>query len=120
MSSISSIVTPNNDPLAYAPMVDTAMATASMATDPHTSSLLSSGHRPLQTTSDPQPAILESFSVLNSGSPAVVGVARDNAMSLSHVLSGLQEEGLAEVLQQQPNLGHGKGHLTYITPNVRV
>ena len=41
----------------------------------------------------------------------VGGGARDNAaaISLSHVLSGLQEEGaLADVLQEQPGLAHGE------------
>lgn len=41
---------------------------------------------------------------------AVGGASRDNsAMTLSHVLSGLQEEGdLTGVLHQQPNLTHGE------------
>lgn len=61
---------------------------------------------------------LDSLSVLSAGTSGAVqhpggvgGGARDNAaaISLSHVLSGLQEEGaLAEVLQEQPSLAHGE------------
>ena len=60
----------------------------------------------------PQGPVLNSLSVLSSGlsgGRGSVGGTRDPSVSLSHVLSGLQEEegALAEVLQHQPNLAHG-------------
>ena len=77
---------------------------------PPPSTLPSSSHLPV--SSD-----LDSLSVLSAGTSGAVqhpggagGGARDNsaAISLSHVLSGLQEEGaLADVLQEQPSLAHG-------------
>lgn len=64
--------------------------------------------------------ILDSLTVLNTGSNATTRhqssnneASRDSsattaaAMSLSHVLSGLQEGDLTEVLQDHPNLSHG-------------
>ena len=87
---------------------DPAYVSAMTELHPHTTSLFQSPSSGMGGAASD----LDSLSVLSAGTSGqhpVVGGARDNTMSLSHVLSGLQEEGtLAEVLQEQPNLAHGK------------
>lgn len=63
------------------------------------------------TMTQPPPPILNTLSILSSDRhPGPVGGAR--AVSLTHMLSGLQEEGtLAEVLQDQSNLQQGEASL---------
>ena len=104
-------ISAQNDPSYASAITELHPHATSLFQPPSSHSTLPSSASGLSVTSDPP--LLDSLSVLSAGtsgeSPIVGGGARDNAMTLSHVLSGLQEEGaLAEVLQEQPHLADGK------------
>lgn len=101
-----------NEPSDFVPLPNVATMPEQQRTA-HPSSLLQQ-HSLTVSSSGGVPTLLDSLAVLHSGAGGAhsVGGAREGAaMSLSHVLSGLQEEGdLVHVLQEQPNaLAHVQG-----------